>query len=102
MDRGGEYMTISTQEVNRIAALAKLKFSEVETLKLRAEFEKILEHFHSMDKLALEDIDLHVLEKDAKTSLRKDESEVFEDKKSLFKNTKTLKDRYIEVPRIIE
>lgn len=95
-------MKISTEEVNRIAKLAKLKFSEAETIKLTSEFEKILEHFHSMDKLALDDIDLHTLEKGAQTSLRKDEVEVFEDKESLFANAKTVRDRYIEVPRIIE
>ncbi|WP_139904874.1 Asp-tRNA(Asn)/Glu-tRNA(Gln) amidotransferase subunit GatC [Clostridium thermarum] len=95
-------MNISTEEVNRIAKLAKLKFSEAETIKLTSEFEKILEHFHSMDKLALDDIDLHALEKGAQTSLRKDEVEVFEDKESLFVNAKTVRDRYIEVPKIIE
>lgn len=101
-DRGGDYMNISIEEVNRIAKLAKLKFNDMETLKLTSEFENILEHFHSMDKLNLEDIDLRSLEKDEMCSLRKDKSVVFQDKESLYRNTKTVKDHYIEIPRIIE
>ena len=42
---------IDIETVNYIANLAKLKFSEEESLKLAHEFESILTNFETLDKL---------------------------------------------------
>lgn len=95
-------MKITVEEVNYIAKLAKLSFSEEESERLAEEFESILSHFESIDKFNLDDIDLNIYDKNSKSVLRKDEAKVFEDKQKLFSNVKTMRDTAILVPKIIE
>lgn len=95
-------MKITVDEVNKIARLAKLKFNEEEASKFADEFEKILDYFNSMNKFPLNDVDLHAVSSDAVSVTRSDESKEFTDKDSLFSNVKSMKDTYIQVPKIIE
>ncbi len=93
---------IDIETVNYIAKLAKLQFTEEESLKLAKEFESILTNFETLDKLDLSDINLDLLSDDLKPVLRKDECRYFEDKKKLFSNVKSMNGTAIEVPKIIE
>jgi aspartyl-tRNA(Asn)/glutamyl-tRNA(Gln) amidotransferase subunit C len=95
-------MKITLENVNYIAKLAKLSFTEEQAEKLAEEFEGILTHFESIDKLDLSDISLDIYSENLKSVLRKDEAAVFEDKKKLFQNVKSLRDTSIQVPKIIE
>ena len=95
-------MKITLENVNYIAKLAKLSFNEEQAEKLAQEFEGILTHFESLDKLDLSDISLDIYSENLKSVLRKDEATVFEDKKKLFQNVKSLRDTSIQVPKIIE
>ncbi len=95
-------MKITIEEVNYIAKLAKLKFTEAEAEKMTEEFQGILNHFESIDKFDLSHIDLDIYTEDLKPVVRKDETAVFEDKKKLFQNVKSMSDTYIKVPKIIE
>jgi aspartyl-tRNA(Asn)/glutamyl-tRNA(Gln) amidotransferase subunit C len=95
-------MKISIDEVNYIAKLAKLRFTEEQSKKLTEEFQSILSHFESIDKFDLSDISLDIYSEDLKPVLRKDETSVFEDKKKLFQNVKSMSDTSIKVPKIIE
>lgn len=95
-------MKITIDEVNKIARLSKLRFSPEEAAKFAGEFEKILDHFNSLNQISLDDIDLHAVKSDAVSVTRADESAEFTDKQSLFSNVKSMKDTYIQVPKIIE
>lgn len=95
-------MKITVENVNYIAKLSKLSFTEDQTEKLIQEFEGILTHFESLDKVDLSDISLDLYNENLKSVLRKDEMTVFEDKKKLFQNVKSLRDTSIQVPKIIE
>ncbi len=95
-------MKISVEDVKYIAKLAKLSFSEEQAQKMVKEFESILSHFESIDKFDLSDVILDLYSEDMKPVLRKDETSVFEDKKKLFQNVKSMSDTYIKVPKIIE
>ena len=95
-------MKVEIKDVEYIAKLAKLQFTEEETNKLAKEFESILSHFESIDKFDLSGINLDLMSDDLKPVLRKDEVKQFEDKKKLFQNTKSMKDTAIMVPKIIE
>ncbi|KUO71833.1 MAG: glutamyl-tRNA amidotransferase [Clostridia bacterium BRH_c25] len=95
-------MKISIEDVNYIAKLAKLSFTEEQAQKMVKEFESILSHFESIDKFDLSDVQLDLYSEDMKPALRKDEICVFEDKKKLFQNVKSMSDTYIKVPKIIE
>jgi aspartyl-tRNA(Asn)/glutamyl-tRNA(Gln) amidotransferase subunit C len=95
-------MGITRSEVNYIAKLSKLKFSDEEAEKLAHEFESILEHFQSIDKFDLDSVTLNSYNPGSQSVVRKDVPQVFEDKKKLFQNAKKMRDTYIEVPKIIE
>ena len=95
-------MKITMDEVTYIAKLAKLRFTEVEAKKMAEEFQGILTHFESIDKFDLSHINLDIFSEDLKPVVRKDETAVFEDKKKLFQNVKSMTDTYIKVPKIIE
>ena len=95
-------MKISVDEVKYIARLAKLSFSEEQVQKIVTEFEDILTHFESIERLDLNDVkpDRYIDEK--MPVLRKDEALVFPHKEKLFSNAKSMSDSYIKVPKIIE
>lgn len=95
-------MKISKDEVKYIAKLAKLSFDEEKAEKLAEEFSQILSHFQTIDKIDLGDISLEIPVEEVKTVLRRDVASIFEDKDKLFKNTKSMRDTYIQVPKIIE
>ncbi|HEY5576108.1 MAG TPA: Asp-tRNA(Asn)/Glu-tRNA(Gln) amidotransferase subunit GatC [Clostridiaceae bacterium] len=95
-------MKVTIEEVNYIAKLSKLRFTEAETQKLAEEFQGILSHFESIDKFDLSAIKLDIQSENQQGVVRKDETAVFEDKKKLFQNTKSMTDTYIKVPKIIE
>lgn len=95
-------MKVTTDEVNYIANLAKLRLTEAEAKKMADEFQGILTHFESIDKFDLSGIKLDLSAEDLQPVVRKDETAVFEDKKKLFQNVKSMTDTYIRVPKIIE
>lgn len=95
-------MKITVEDVNYIAKLAKLNFTEEQAQKMVKEFEGILSHFESIDKIDLSDVTLDLYNEGMMSVLRKDVNSVFEDKKKLFQNVKSMRDTYIEVPKIIE
>lgn len=92
---------VTAEEVKHIAKLSKLSFTEEETLKIAKEFEAILTHFKTIDNLDLDDVNLNEYD-EVNTEFRKDIPEVFEDKKKLMQNVKSLRDGGIQVPKIIE
>jgi len=92
---------VDLDTVKYIAKLAKLKFTEEEAEKLAKEFEAILGHFETIDKVDLSDIDVNEFD-EVNTEFRKDIPTVFEDKKKLMQNVKSLRDGAIAVPKIIE
>jgi aspartyl-tRNA(Asn)/glutamyl-tRNA(Gln) amidotransferase subunit C len=95
-------MKVKIEEVKYIAKLAKLKFTEQEAEKMAGEFEAILGHFKSIDSMDLSEVEFQSSLMKKECVLRKDESTDFEDKNKLFSNVKSMRDGYIEVPRIIE
>ncbi len=95
-------MEITRKEVQYIARLAKLRLTETEAEKMAKEFETILGHFKSIDRLEINDSKAVNLESAQQTVLREDRAAIFEDKKKLFQNVKKMREGYIEVPRIIE
>ena len=92
-------MNVTIKEVQYIAMLAKLKFSEEEAEKFAGEFENILENFKSLSAMDLEIEDKK--EKELKPVFRKDEVKEFECN-DLFRNVKSMDETYIKVPKIIE
>ena len=92
---------VSIEDVKYIAKLAKLRFTDEEAIKMASEFEAILTHFKTIDNMDLSDVDVNAFD-EVNTEFRKDNAEVFEDKKKLMKNVKSMRGTAIEVPKIIE
>jgi aspartyl-tRNA(Asn)/glutamyl-tRNA(Gln) amidotransferase subunit C len=95
-------MKISIEDVNYIARLSKLRFTEPEAAQMADEFQAILTHFESINKFDLANIDTHRISPDSKSVLRRDEISYFDDKTKLFQNTKSMSGTSIKVPKIIE
>jgi aspartyl-tRNA(Asn)/glutamyl-tRNA(Gln) amidotransferase subunit C len=94
-------MKITTETINYIAKLAKLRFNEEEAETFAKEFEGILDHFQNLDK---EDLIMEGLatSQEGKSILRKDELRPFENKEELFQNAKGMKENYLSIPKVIE
>lgn len=93
-------MKINIEDVRYIAKLAKLQFDEEEAAVLAMEFENILKHF---DNLQNENSNIQPVESaEAETFLRSDKVSVYENKKELFQNARTMRDGYLEIPKVIE
>lgn len=95
-------MKISIEDVAYIAKLAKLRFSDEELVRLTGEFEIILTHFKSIDRMDLENVDLDKVPGEQQSVVRTDENVAFEDREKLFRNAKSMREDYIQVPKIIE
>lgn len=91
---------VTLDEVKHVAKLAKLNFSDEEIKKMQCELNDILGEFKKLNDIDLSDVDLTI--EDTNKKFRKDEVNVFADKKKLMQNVKTLRDGAIEVPKIIE
>lgn len=94
-------MKIDKSTVDYIAKLAKLSLTDEKSEKMAEEFEVILTHFQSLNNADLEDVKIDYKD-NIKSVFRKDETSVFEDKKKLFQNVKSLEGSSIKVPKIIE
>lgn len=93
-------MKIDINEVKYIANLSKLSFTEEECLNLSQELGEILENFNYLSELDLK-IEQEFESEDLKPIVRKDNEKKFECK-DLFRNVKSMRGTYIEVPKIIE
>jgi len=94
-------MKVSREEVEYIAKLANLKFSQDEMDKLLREFESILEHFENLEQEDLKGYDMYSFdEKSLRT--RKDEVVDFENREELFSNVKKMRDNCIEIPKVVD
>lgn len=91
-------MEITKEDVKYIAKLARLQFSEEEAEIFADEFKNILEQFKTLDKLHLEDVKI---ERPKVAAVRKDIRKKC-DIGDLYRNSKNMRETYIEVPKIIE
>ncbi|MGL6106394.1 Asp-tRNA(Asn)/Glu-tRNA(Gln) amidotransferase subunit GatC [Romboutsia sp.] len=91
-------MSINIENVNYIAKLSKLKFEEDEASVFAKEFENILEQFKILDEMNLDNVAEIRL---SVAVIRKDNAKPCEIEE-LFSNVKSVRDTYIEVPKIIE
>ncbi len=96
-------MRIKTDEVMKVANLARLSLTEEEAQVYTREFDNILEHFAVIDEYDLSNEAVTVEGgKEEAPLLRDDVPQLFEDQEKLHKNVKKMKDGFIVVPKILE
>ncbi len=95
-------MPLTSDEVKKIAHLARLDFSEEELLAYTQELSKILDYFQELQRVDTSSVTptFHPLKK--KTPLREDEVRSFENRKGLLENAPELKETSIIVPKVVK
>ncbi len=94
-------MEFTRETVEHIAKLSKLEFEEEKYDAFQKEFVKIMEHFENLSDVKLEDVDINDIE-GKKSVLRSDDVHIFEDREALTRNVKSMKDGYIEIPKVVD
>lgn len=93
--------TISKKDVEHIASLARIELSEEEKDLFTEQFNRILDYFHKIDELDLEEVEptYHVIE--LFNVFREDEVTEPLTQETVLLNVQKRKDGYIQAPKII-
>lgn len=94
-------MKITTNDVKKVASLAKLKFSESELEKFTSQLEDIMNMSYQLSKVNTEGIEPTINVTDAVNVMREDVAEKGTDRSELMKNVPEHEDGFIKVPAII-
>jgi aspartyl-tRNA(Asn)/glutamyl-tRNA(Gln) amidotransferase subunit C len=93
-------MSITEQEVRKVALLARLEVDEKEISSLKQHFDSILEHFNMLNELDLDDIDPFVMQ-DAQALLRDDKVETWQNREDALAEAPHREGDFFRVPRIV-
>lgn len=93
-------MSITEQEVRKVALLARLEVDEEEISSLKQHFDSILEHFNKLNELDLDDIDPFVMQ-DARALLRDDKVETWQNREDALTEAPHREGDFFRVPRIV-
>lgn len=80
---------VSLEEVEYIANLAKLKFSEEEKIKMQEDLSNILDYMKVLNDIDTTDIEVEGMMSTNLNVMRKDENIKFEDSKRILENSVT-------------
>lgn len=95
-------MAISIDEVDRIAKLAKLRFSEAEKQKLQTELSAILDYADQLKKIEGKAPAIDLAVQDGVNLMRDDVAETNIDREELLKQAPAREGNYIKVKSILE
>ena len=95
-------MSVSVDEVQRIASLARLRFSEDEEKELAGQMSRILDHMEKLNELDTSGVPAmtHVL--DMENVLREDEVASRISQEEALKNAPDADGTYFRVPKVID
>lgn len=97
-------MTKSIEEVRKIAHLARLEITDSDLAGFAAQFERILEHFTSLDEIDTSGIDAtsYILSGEQGTPLRPDRVAGSLDIEDVMRSAPAHSENQFRVPRVIE
>lgn len=95
-------MTIDKNEVEKVAQLSKLKFSEEELVEFTDKMDKIVSMMSMLDELDTTDVALTVTPVHLINVMREDVIEEQTDRSLLMKNVPEQKEGFIRVPAIMQ
>lgn len=95
-------MAINEETVKQVAKLAKLEFEEEDIHTFTKEMDSIIEMVEQLESLDTEGIEGTYHGISHHNVWREDKAEKGTDKEALFKNVKTRKNGYIEVPAMFD
>ena len=92
---------ISSDEVKKVAQLARLELNKSEIQQHAYQLEKILEYINQLDKINTENIPCTTRAIEVINVLRKDEKKVYESSEELLDLAPSREDKFFKVPKII-
>lgn len=96
-------MSVSKEEVKKIAELARLKFEEKELGDFTLQFNEILEYIEKLNELDTENVEPLLNPVEAKGNrLRKDEQKLSVNRSEALKNAPESDGEFFKVPKVIK
>ena len=92
---------ISSDEVKKVAQLARLQLNESEIHKHADQLEKILDYIKQLDKINTDNIPCTTRAIEVVNVLRKDEKKDYENSEELLDLAPSREDKFFKVPKII-
>ena len=92
---------ISSDEVKKVAQLARLELNESEIQQHAEQLEKILEYINQLDKINTENISCTTRAIEVVNVLRKDEMKNYENPEELLDLAPSRENKFFKVPKII-
>ena len=92
---------ISSDEVKKVAQLARLELNESEINQHAEQLEKILEYIKQLEKINTEDIPCTTRAIDVVNVLRKDEKKNYENSEEILDLAPSRENKFFKVPKII-
>jgi aspartyl-tRNA(Asn)/glutamyl-tRNA(Gln) amidotransferase subunit C len=95
-------MSVSITDVDKIAKLAKLKFSETEKIKLQKDLNQVLEYIDELNELNLDNVEPLENINETENVLRKDKSEKWLTTEEALKNAPSKTGKFFKVPKVLD
>lgn len=95
-------MSVSITDVDKIAKLAKLKFSETEKIKLQKDINQVLEYIDELNELNLDNVEPLENINETENVLRKDKSEKWLTTEEALKNAPSKTGKFFKVPKVLD
>jgi len=95
-------MAVTIKEVDHIAKLAKLKFSDAEKEKLQTELNSILGYIDKLNELNLENVEPLENVNDTENVFREDVTGESLTKEEALKNAPDKTDNFFKVPKVLD
>ena len=92
---------ISSEEVKKVAQLARLELNENEINQHAEQLEKILEYIKQLEKINTEDIPCTTRAIEVVNVLRKDEKKNYENSEEILDLAPSRENKFFKVPKII-
>ncbi|HIG18925.1 MAG TPA: Asp-tRNA(Asn)/Glu-tRNA(Gln) amidotransferase subunit GatC [Candidatus Handelsmanbacteria bacterium] len=95
-------MAVTTEDVKRVAALARLDLSPDEQVQLTDELGRILQYMDKLNELDTDGVEPSAHAIAVSGTFRADEAEIFSGVADLLAQAPDRRDRYYRVPRVID
>jgi aspartyl-tRNA(Asn)/glutamyl-tRNA(Gln) amidotransferase subunit C len=96
-------MAVTIEDVEHIAKLAKLKFTEAEKIKLQIELNTVLDYIDKLNELDLEKVEpLENINESLENVLREDETGPSLPREEALKNAPAKTENFFKVPKVLD
>lgn len=95
-------MSVTISDVDKIAQLAKLKFSSDEKEKLQNELNQILRYIDQLNELNLDNTEPLENINETENVLRKDENEIWLNNEEALLNAPSRTGKFFKVPKVLD